>query len=81
MLKRLAVAVLLLVLSVSGAMAYKILLLGDSTVNTPYLPVKDQVQSRLKEKLKTLLPDKTFEVVNGGAGRGIHRARSEIKLH
>jgi len=68
MLKRLAVAVLLLVLSVSGAMAYKILLLGDSTVNTPYLPVKDQVQSRLKEKLKTLLPDKTFEVVNGGQG-------------
>ena len=68
MLKRLAVALLLLVLSVSGAMAYKILLLGDSTVNTPYLPVKDQVQSRLKEKLKTLLPDKTFEVVNGGQG-------------
>ena len=68
MLKRLAVAVLLLVFSVSGAMAYKILLLGDSTVNTPYLPEKEQVQSRLKEKLKALLPDKSFEVVNAGQG-------------
>jgi len=68
MLKRLAVAVLLLVFSVSSALAYKILLLGDSTVNTPYLPEKDQVQSKLKERLKTLLPGSTFEVVNGGQG-------------
>ena len=68
MLKKLAVAVLLLVFSVSGAFAYKILLLGDSTVQTPYVPLNDQVQAKLKEKLKVLLPDQTFEVINAGQG-------------
>ncbi len=68
MLKRLVVASTFVLYSVTMAGAYKILLLGDSTVNTPYLPVKDQVQSRLKEKLKTLLPDMTIEVVNAGQG-------------
>ncbi len=69
MVLRIFVLLTFLACSPAGnAASYKIMLMGDSTVKTLYLPVKDQVQTKLKEKLKAALPELEFTVVNAGQG-------------
>ncbi|MFH1760307.1 MAG: GDSL-type esterase/lipase family protein [bacterium] len=61
-----------LLISAGFTREIKILLLGDSTVETIYLPSQSKLEILLKQKLLELYPDNTYTVINVAlSGEGV----------
>ena len=65
-----------------SAGAYRILMLGNSTIETDYLDIKDRPQTKLKEKLEKAFPGTEFTVINAAmSGEAIGpEGENKVKL-